>query len=130
MEFLTSIVRVIANDSEFHETIGDRKWIEFSIVFEVDEDGDIISLSGYAFLQEPEYAPFVIDIDDVEGEVKGYRDWLAKDTGEGFKKMLLQFNRDSGRVQADFEYDDPMRWKVTPNNIDQMIEDLRPNLGG
>jgi hypothetical protein len=42
--------------------------------------------------------------------------------------MLFQFNRRNNKVNADFEYDDTDRWKVTPNNLDPMIEELRPKL--
>lgn len=44
--------------------------------------------------------------------------------------MLFQFNRKSGRFIVDFEHDDPARWKVTPSNIDAVVDELRPDLGG
>ena len=43
--------------------------------------------------------------------------------------MLLQFNRVTRNVNADFEYENPKRWQVTPKNIDKIVEELRPNLG-
>lgn len=44
-------------------------------------------------------------------------------------KILVQFDRDSGRYDLTFENEDASRWKVTPANIDQISEALRPNLG-
>ena len=44
------------------------------------------------------------------------------------KKMLFQFNRDTNRVHADFEYEDDSRWAISPANIDTIILELKPNL--
>jgi hypothetical protein len=42
-------------------------------------------------------------------------------------KILVQFDRDSGKYEVTFEDDDASRWKVTPANIDQISEELRPH---
>ena len=42
-------------------------------------------------------------------------------------KLLIQFNRDSGQYTVQYEDTDRLRWKVTPNNIDTIINELRPN---
>ena len=44
-------------------------------------------------------------------------------------KILVQFDRDSGRYDLTFEDDDASRWKVTPANIDQISAELRPDFG-
>ena len=67
--------------------------------------------------------------DPIEREVRRYREWLRPQADKGFIKMLFQFNRDTRRANADFEYDDPRRWQVTPANIDTITETLRPSLG-
>ncbi|KZL25136.1 hypothetical protein [Pseudovibrio sp. Ad37] len=129
LELLASIVRGVVKDEDFLENKPNFNWEEFSAVFSLDEDGDISSNFGYAYDLNSDYCAFSVDPDSVETSIRTYRDWLSGEADKGFIKMLLQFNRDSGQVQADFEYDDEMRWKVTPNNIDDMIEELRPNLG-
>ncbi|HTF66439.1 MAG TPA: hypothetical protein VK638_27525 [Edaphobacter sp.] len=58
-----------------------------------------------------------------------YWEWLRQDGDKGFRKILFQFNRVSRKVNADFEYEDPERWQVTPRNVDDIIPQLRPNLG-
>ena len=42
-------------------------------------------------------------------------------------KILVQLSRASGTYEVTFEDDDPARWKVTPANIEQISEELRPN---
>jgi hypothetical protein len=44
-------------------------------------------------------------------------------------KMLVQFDRSGGRYEVTFEDHDAARWKVTPANIEQISEELRPNFG-
>jgi hypothetical protein len=61
--------------------------------------------------------------------VNAYREWLRQEGDRGIIKMLFQFNRVTRKVNADFEYDNPSRWLVTPKNLDRMIEELRPKLG-
>lgn len=41
-------------------------------------------------------------------------------------KLLVQFNRTTGDYEATFEDADVSRWKVTPDNIDTIREELRP----
>jgi len=129
LQHLGNIARKIISDESFLENKPDFNWAEFSAVFELDNDGDISSNFGYAYDPNGDYCAFSIDPDSIETSVRSYRDWITKEADKGFMKMLFQFNRDSGQVQADFEYDDLMRWKVTLKNIDDMIEELRPNLG-
>ena len=33
---------------------------------------------------------------------------------------------DTGKIAVDFEYEDPSRWAITPTNVRQMAEQLRP----
>lgn len=40
--------------------------------------------------------------------------------------FLLQFERTTGRYEVVFEDTDPARWKVTPANLDDVREVLRP----
>lgn len=129
LEHLSNIARAVIQAEDFLEDRPDFPWSEFSIVFYSNDKGKLGGSFGYAYDASGDYEAFAISVRPIRQIIADYRDWLAKDTDKGFMQMLFQFNRDSGQVQADFEYDDPMRWKVTPNNIDDMIEELRPNLG-
>lgn len=42
-------------------------------------------------------------------------------------KLLIQFDRTNGKYEITFEDKDVSRWKVTPANIDEIPEQLRPN---
>ncbi|TXH82035.1 MAG: hypothetical protein E6Q77_07030 [Rhizobium sp.] len=104
-------------------------WVEVSAIFGIDADGDVVESYGYAYDRrgKPHAVTFLTDA--VEQEVKSYREWLKREHRGDFIKMLFQFNRETRRFSADFEYDDPLRWQVTPKNLEKITEELRPNLG-
>jgi hypothetical protein len=125
LEKLGSIAREIINTGELDEF----KWDEFSLVLSFDDEGDVNGTYGYAYLANGDWEAFAVDADAVDPSAKAYREWLRLEGDKGMIKMLFQFNRDTRRVNADFEYENPKRWQVTPANIDKIVEELRPNLG-
>ena len=107
------------------ESIG---WEEFSVVVEIDDQGYVSGTYGYAYTTTGDPSAFAPDIDDIEDAVHAYWEWLRPANDKCFIKMLFQANRHTGKVNADFEYDNSARWAVTPANIDNIISLLRPNL--
>ena len=57
--------------------------------------------------------------------VAAYLDSYYAQDHEPPAKILVQFDRSSGKYEVTFEDDDVTRWKVTPANIDQIGEELR-----
>lgn len=104
-------------------------WVEVSAIFAFDDDGDVNSSYGYAYDAQGEAHAAAFLYDDVETAVKAYREWLKQEGDKGMIKMLFQFNRQSRKVNADFEYADANRWQVTPKNVDTITHQLKPNLG-
>ena len=124
-DMMEAIAREIVNCGE----LDGIPWQEVSAIFSVDADGDVNQSYGYAY--EADGTPHAVAFlyDPVEREVRRYREWLRPRHDKGFIKMLFQFNRVTRKVNADFEYEDPRRWQVTPANIDTVTETLRPKLG-
>ena len=119
------IAREMVNSGEL-DTID---WVEVSAIFGIDADGDVAESYGYAYDRngKPHAVTFLTDA--VEREVKSYREWLKHEHRGDFIRMLFQFNRETRRFNADFEYHDPLRWQVTPKNLEKITGELRPNLG-
>ena len=124
-DYTADVVREIIASGD----LDDFPWSEFSIVVSYDEDGDVDQTYGYAYASDGEWKAFAITPRLVRSSLNRYRERLRKDGDKGFIKLFFQFNRDTGRFNADFEYEDATRWQVTPANIDRIIEDLRPDLG-
>lgn len=125
MELMGAIAREIVNSGKPRNV----DWVEVSAIFNIDSDGDVNESYGYAYDASGKAHAATFLSDGVEREVKAYREWLRRPGDKGFIKMLFQFNRQTRRVNADFEYDNPLRWQVTPKNIDTIVEELRPKLG-
>lgn len=124
-ELMGEIARVLVS----HQKMAGIDWTELTVVFTFDDDGDVNSSYGYAYDAKGDWTAISFRPRDVRPQVNAYREWLRQEGDKGFIKMLFQFNRVTRKVNADFEYDDPSRWQVTPKNVDQMIQELRPNLG-
>jgi hypothetical protein len=125
MDLMGAIAREIVNCGELRNI----DWVEVSAIFSIDSDGDVDESYGYAYDANGKAHAATFLYDGVEREVKAYREWLHQPGDKGFIKMLFQFNRETRRVNADFEYEDPLRWQVTPKNLDKIVEELRPKLG-
>jgi hypothetical protein len=125
MEMMGGIARAISNDSALSKI----DWVELSIVFSFEEDGFCSGHFGYAY--DPAGVPlaFTLDSMDAEAAASNYREWLRQKDDKGVMKMLFQFNRVTRKVNAEFDYDDASRWRVTPKNIDTITLELRPDLG-
>lgn len=125
MELMSDIAKAIFNSDE----LTGIEWTSVSVIFEVNDEGKVDGTYGYAYDQIGKAFPIAPRPREVRQPVAVYREWLRQEGDKGFIKMLFQFNRVTRQVKADFEYDDPSRWQITPKNLDGMIEELRPNLG-
>ncbi len=101
----------------------DRSFCSFSF-----DDGEVSSTYGYAYDASGNWTAISFKPREVRPRVNAYREWLRLEGDKGFIKMLFQFNRETRKVKAEFEYDNADRWKITPENVDAMIDELRPDL--
>jgi len=104
-------------------------WEEFSCIFSFDIDGEIVTSTGYAYGLDGVWTAFSPAPWDIEGDVNAYEKFLRKEDDVSLKQMLFQFNRDTNRVHADFEYEDASRWQISPANLATIISEIKPNLG-
>ncbi|UXN73049.1 hypothetical protein N8D56_18780 [Devosia sp. A8/3-2] len=51
---------------------------------------------------------------------------MRVDGQESWKACLLQFHNPGPRIKADFEYEDHSRWDISPANLEQRVEEIRP----
>ncbi|WP_349963322.1 hypothetical protein [Rhizobium sp. ZPR3] len=120
-EMISAIAREIVNCGELNSV----DWGEVSAIFSFDDDGDVRESYGYAYERSGNAHAAAFLYDSVEKEVKRCRARLRLKNDKGIIKMLIQFNKETRSFNADFEYDDPSRWQVTPNNIGSIAEQLR-----
>ena len=101
-------------------------WAAFAVVVEFG-DG-YRSASGYAYSPDGDITPVAASWPSIEAAVNVYLGGYYQPGDLLPVKMLVQFDRTTGRYKVTLEDTDEERWKTRPKNFRQMREELRPNL--
>lgn len=102
-------------------------WASLSMVITLG-GGRLSETSGYAYSRDGTVSAIASRPSRIRPAVDAY---LADryPGGEPLpEKFLVQYDRDAGAYQITFEDTDPMRWKVSPDNVDAVRRELKPNL--
>lgn len=126
LEHLGKIARALVEN----RGLDNVEWDEAAVVFGFSDKGNVNDTYGYAYDSSGDWTAISFRPREIREPVDAYREWLRREGDKGLIRMLFQMNRISKKVNAVFEYDDGSRWNVTAANLDRMIEELRPNLGG
>lgn len=111
---------LIAADSE----LGGGDWAGLSVV--VIAQGGSTSISGYAYPESGAAKAVSPRGFTLHKRFRTLRDEMTKASGKDWATCLVQIRRPQMSVTIQFDYDDAMRWKVTPANLATMVERLRP----
>lgn len=102
-------------------------WEWFAIILEFP-DGAFNEAHGYVYSPGGAISPVACDPWLVSPAVKAYTDGCYP-VGEALpRKILVQFDRATGRYMTTFEETDEARWKATPRTFRELREGLRPTL--
>ncbi|AZN34771.1 MULTISPECIES: hypothetical protein [unclassified Pseudoalteromonas] len=105
----------------------DYEWKEVTFVFEFGEG--CTSNSGFLYDGE-EITPAAASIEDeqllLDNTLEQLREDIYQQCGEKFNQLLFQMENETKRFKVDFEFDNPNRWAITPSNMFEMREKLRP----
>lgn len=122
-ELIHQIGGAIVNDENSLNT----DWESLGIVFTATENADVTSLSGFYYDADgnatPEYPSEAANLPDLLLEL---REAMNQASGKRWKAALIQITRATKKITTQFDYDDENRWKVTPGNLAQMREEIRP----
>jgi hypothetical protein len=100
-------------------------WSAIALVATLDDGRK--SLFGYSYLPDGSWQATTPD--DARRIVNLLRDLreATQVSGKGpWRQCLVQVKRADMKLNLMFEYDDPQRWTVTPANMTEMVEALRP----
>jgi len=118
------LFRALIENLEAPVVDGDR-WESMAFILEFP-DGEFNGAHGYLYLPDGVIAAVASDPWAVKAAVKAYTDGYYK-PGEALpRKILVQFDRTTGKYDITFEENDEARWKVTPRNFRELREELRP----
>lgn len=125
-KFKEDLARALARDPDLTA----RNWEETAVVFDFEQDGRWIGTAGYACAPDrTNWRAISPSSPAVQKAVKAYWNWSNRvDGGSGMIGLLFQFNRESGKIRTDFEYEDPQRWAYDVEEAEMLIERMRPRL--
>lgn len=102
-------------------------WKSVSVVLEFP-DGEFNSAHGYLYSPDGSISLVAADPWAVKAAVKAYTDGYYAPGEPLPRKILVQFDRSTGKYDIRFEETDAARWKATPKNFRELREELRPKL--
>src|SRR5215475_1959716 len=136
-ELIDELVKAVAGDA----TLLLKDWKQLVLVSQIEDGtpdltGFCYTEDGRAILVSPaDFAIFdVIEAlrdamarADAEGAVKGDVEGDGKGSATGpWRAALFRLDRESGQLTAEFEYDRPERWLVTPANVKERAREFAP----
>lgn len=90
-------------------------------------DGQDYDASGFKYSANGTITPFAPRERALYQKLIAYRDFQARQSGvPPWKACLIQIDRAANSFEIVVEYDDALRWKITPKNLKQMQESMRP----
>lgn|SRR5690554_1393083 len=102
-------------------------WDLLTIVYDI-VDGHSAN-SGFLYIGD-EVIPTGVRISDdkfaISNKIREFRDAMAEQTGKKFKQLLIQMERETGRIKIDFDFDKGNKWTIVPSRLKEMREELRP----
>ncbi|MGL3149281.1 hypothetical protein ACSS7Z_02850 [Microbacterium sp. A82] len=100
-----------------------------SLAMVINFDGDrFAGTHGYTYSPSGEIAAVASRPSAVRPLVNAYTESYYKPGAALPVKILVQFDRTNGEYEVTFEDSDTSRWKVTPQNYQEIREELRPKL--
>jgi hypothetical protein len=118
---LNAVGQAIVDDPAYRQA----PWEGISLVAELDGRQ---SMFGYVYRPgghwEAELPDNAFDVLDKVLELQAA---MRPPGGETWKTVLIQLRQGpEHRFHAEFEYDDGLRWRIGPENLEQYVEELRP----
>ena len=102
-----------------------KAWAGISLVGIVS--GGSAQISAYSYDASGKATPDTPRDDDLFDLLEHLNHAMAEADGrDPWKTCLVQIKRDDMSIKIGFDYQDPMRWKVTPASRLKVVEEMRP----
>ena len=101
-------------------------WEAITVVCDLNEGH--FSQSGFLYKTFEKAEPFTVKSSErrrFSNLCKSVGEKLKSETGKDLIQLLIKVSS-LGNINIDFEFDDSQRWVISPGNIGQMKEALRP----
>lgn len=100
-------------------------WKHLVLVCQIEHGAP--DLTGFCYTNDGRAVPVSPSDFSVFDVMEQLRDAMAAvDAGKAWLAALFRIDRATGKVTADFEYDRPARWAVTPDNVKARAREFAP----
>ena len=114
------IASLIVNDPEF----ASRDWDGLAIVGIVGDSSSRVG--GYSYDAAGESEAGAPQNRAIHKLLKELRAVMTETGKEPWKTCLFKIKKPDFKFSVDFEYQDAMRWKVSPANVEVLVAQMRP----
>ena len=121
-DLVLEIGRMLVQDPH----ISSRPWSHLVIVAQMFDDST--KVNGFAYQDNGKALPTGPKNFDVLTRFEDLREAMKEPSRNSWRACLIRIDQPSGNLTADFEYDQPDKWLITPATVRQMAEQLRPKL--
>jgi len=124
---MDNLIQEIGNTILHCEDVQENEWESLSVVFDLGDNHT--SNSGFLYTADkikPMTASITGEVMTVVNKIREFQSAVEQKYGKKFKQLLVQMEKESGRIKIDFEFDDSKRWNMGPSNYIKMREALRP----
>ena len=120
-ELLLNLAKVVAAD----RALLLDGWQHLVLVVQ-DDDGSP-DVTGFCYTDTGQAVPVAPKDFDIFDELQALREAMAAADGKApWQAALFRISRASGQLNAEFEYQHPERWLVTPDNRAQRAREFAP----
>jgi hypothetical protein len=116
------LAKTIASDSAL---LLDR-WTHLVLVSQIEADS--ADMTGFCYTEDGRAVPVSPSDFDVFNALEELRDAMAKADGkeQPWIAALFRIERATGKFAVEFEYKQPGRWAVTPDNVKARAREFAP----
>ncbi len=121
-KFLTEAGRLVYTDSVY----ANDNWEVAAVVFNFVNGRE--NSFGYIFRADGSWKAELPDENNylAMDQMLALQSAMERQTGKKWQRALIHIWRDTGKMNVTFEYDDPARWQISPANLEQSVNALRP----
>lgn len=122
-ELIIEVGTALVLDPEYRN---DPDWEIIAIVFDFVGGGK--GCFGYIFRKDGSWKASLPDDenDAILLKMAELQNAMQQDTGRKWLRALVHITRSDQGMNISFEYDDPKRWTIAPNNLEASVAALKP----
>lgn len=118
-ELIVEIGRLIVADRK----VSAQPWDAYALI--AYYDGGVSRLNGFRYRGDGPGEPATPEAFELEDRMDELRGATHVEGKEPWRVCVFRLDRSSGKATADFVYDDPERWHVTPATAAEIAERAR-----